>query len=246
MSESTFYTELTRTVFPFQHTQAYDFLTAYGSIESYQNSRGEFISILPTCDVDIKELQSDNWQIPVHVGNFRLVKHIEKLNDGSKTGLFVKSPERIFTTVPRLLDRGDIWWGGPKSGEKPVQIKNSPLIEEQILWESLTLLELLHQGIRCEVPQAILTNAKGENALVVKEIPTTINTVPLQGPNERAIANAIRVCTSFIPEDFGRHNCLIDLDGYLHIIDVNRWAWPPHSNNFRSMLIAEVKRMIAG
>lgn len=229
---------------PYQTSEAYGFLSQYGKIETFTGPHDSLITLLPTCTTDPSHLISANWNIPIHVGNCRYVKHIQALNDGTKTGLFIKSPERDFTQSPMYLKKGEVWWGGTRSGERRIRLLTNPIVEEQTLWEAAILLELLAHNILAEVPQAVLQNNRGDCSLVVQEIPTTAQNVHFPESELHRLTQHIKESTSLVPVDFSRHNCLVDLQGNPHIIDVNRWLWIPHTDDYRKTLLNEIKNGI--
>lgn len=213
--------------------------TNYGPIETYATADGGQLTIFPTCTVSLDRLLASNWETPINVGNSRLIKYI-KSPKHNNDGLFVKSPERYFTQDLPSLYRGKIWYGGAKSGHKPLFFRRNPIIEQQTLFEALILLELCAKDIPAEIPQAILLNKIGEYSLITAEIPTTSQLVKLKGPRYDELFELVNKKTTIIPVDFNRTNCLEDLDGQLHIIDVNRWLWPPFTNSYREKLQTEI------
>ena len=216
-------------------------LTDYGDIQTVLTPSGNTIEILPTCRVPVDALMPENWDLLYPYGHFRIVRSIETLVTGERPGLFVKSPERIFTGKTKFLSEGMVWWGGRRSGEPPLRIDH-PLVEEQTVWEALFLLELAFHDIPSERPQAIVTYPTGYKELIVKTIELnhwngkTLN----RGKNEQELKRDI-LKLGFLPEDYGAHNCLTDQTGVRKIIDVNRWSWPPHSDSFRYRLLELVR-----
>lgn len=214
-------------------------LRSYGPLDSYRTQDGGQITVLPTCCVALNRLHANSWEVPINVGNSRLIKYI-KSPAVNNDGLFVKSPERVFTQDLSSLYQGDIWYGGNRSGQRPLRLHKNPLVEEQTLYEALFLLELHAIGIPAEIPQAILLNRHGEYSLVTQEIPTTSLSVNFKGPQDWQLLELVRQKTTLIPGDYNRSNFLEDLNGQLHIIDVNRWLWPPHTDDYLKKLQTEI------
>lgn len=214
-------------------------LTNYGSIETYSTPDGGQLTVLPTCTVEFDRLLTNNWETPINVGNSRLIKYV-KSPRCNNAGLFIKSPERVFTQDLPSLYQGKIWYGGNKSGHKPLFFRRNPTIEQQTIFEAVILLELLAKNIPAEIPQAILLNEMGEYSLITAEIPTTPFSVELKGPRYEDFFELVKERTTLVPDDFNRTNCLEDLDRKLHIIDVNRWLWPPFTDSYRKNLKSEI------
>jgi len=51
-------------------------------------------------------------------------------------------------------------------------------------------------------------------------------------------------CLGIIPSDDYSCNLVSDTQGYNHIIDVNRWVWKPHTNDFSARLFMAVQRAV--
>ncbi|MCL4360276.1 hypothetical protein M1555_03435 [Patescibacteria group bacterium] len=215
-----------------------DVLGVYGEYKQYELEKGEILTVLSTCSVPIECLEPVNWSVVVPIGNFRQVASIDRLSDGTRPRITLKSPERIFTKEPKYLATGWPWWGGSRSQEKRTTVLRNPVVEEQSLWEAIILLELHRNGIRAEVPQAILQTIEGSCCVIVNTIQVPYFPVTRQG--ESLSAQEIRVKTGLVPEDYGGANLLTDCDGFSHIIDVNRWAWPPYTDDFRRRLIETI------
>ena len=162
-----------------------------------------------------------------------------------EVSLYVKGPERIFNTDEKSLVAGNPWWGGRRSGEKAVYVDN-PIVEEQVCWEAVFLLQLHKYGIRAEVPQAIVTAPDGKKEIIVDGIdtpPTLSDWTPSpQQPSLEKTNQDIEKKAGLVIEDGFSHNCVRDLDGYFYVIDVNRWQWPPYSDSFRTKLCDAIRR----
>lgn len=217
-------------------------LERYGSYQTHEFSSSEKITILPTCTIPLDYLVRENWVKRRPWGNFREVTAIESLSDGTDPQVVIKSPERVLTKYPRYLDAGYPFWGGPRSGHKAILIRGNAVVEEQSIWEAIVLLELYRIGVRAERPQALLEDKEGRRELVVKRIPIygVCDHRPRpkkQGPTEEELREYININSQLEPDDLASHNLPMDTEGYTHIIDVNRWAWPPLTDEFRQRLI---------
>jgi len=229
-------------------------------LESYGGSRqeeinGRVITILPTCDVPFEHLLEENWRKrwsdepakdPYNsYGRFRFVWNVERLTNGEEVALYVKHPERVFTASPYNLERGHIWWGGPRSNErKPLYLRH-PLVEEQTLWQVVYLLELYKQGITAEVPIAVVEWPSGSNELGDSEL-ILHDTEKFHYEDKFSIGNLeVRLgAIGLQPEDLGGHNIVksqYKQDVKPAIIDVNRWLWPPYTNEWRRELTDYVR-----
>ena len=219
----------------------------YGPISTHETESGRKITILPTCSLPETHLIEENWdptERKINQGNFRRVRSIKSLVNNERTSLYVKGPERLLTASLERLRKGCVWWGGPRSGERYVYFPNG-IIEEQAEWEAAYLLELHKHGIRAELPQAVVESPDGQKEVVVRKIERygwfQRKPLPQQTPKER-ICPHIREATGLIPVDCGDHNRILDHAGYWTIIDVNRWEWPPHTNNFKEKLVEIIRR----
>lgn len=213
-------------------------LDAYGGYETWETPSGDKITLLLPCSVPVETLIPDNWGIGVPMGNTRDVKEIKTLRNGNHAGIVVKSPERIFTVQPTVED--DIWWKGPRSGKRGIHINNNSLVEEQAVWEGVILLGLYIYGLRAEIPQAIIEKQNGRSVVVVKEITTPIGGLHAGLSRNDILAQARQF--GFIPEDaYDDRNIIRDEDGYSRVIDVNRWGWQPHTNEYRKKLLDVIR-----
>lgn len=210
-------------------------LQDYGPCELYVTPTNTVILTLPTRTMPISQFVEENWVSPAAYGNVRNVYLVEQLTDGTRTNLFVKSPERLFNKI----HSSDFWWGGRSSGEEPLLIKNNPAVEEQAFWEAVFLLELAKNGIKAETPQAILITDPTEYRIIVKRIEGRGPTV--RGPDPKELASLVREL-GLIPIDLSYYNLIIDRDGYLNIIDTNRWYWPPHTDNFTQRVLEAIEQ----
>lgn len=221
---------------------AWELLECYGKCRNYQIPSGDLITVLPTSRVPLSYLVRDNWRKIDPVGNFRGVDIIERLIDGTDPALVVKSPERYFTKDEEKLRKGYPWWGGWRSHERRVCVVGNPVVEEQSIWEAIILLELHRLQVCAEVPEALVRTNSGERLLVVDKItkpklyesPSTLQSGQLTC---KEIRDYIRTKTDLEPEDLEIHNRVIDVMGYPHIIDVNRWLWPPYTDDYRIRLL---------
>ncbi|HLC78061.1 MAG TPA: hypothetical protein VJH92_02975 [Candidatus Nanoarchaeia archaeon] len=234
--------------------KARELLESYGSLRQ-EEVNGRVITILPTCDIPFDHLLEENWRKrwsdePAKdphnsYGNYRFVWNVERLANGEEVALYVKHPERVFTKTPANLERGHIWWGGPRSKEgQPLYLRH-PSVEEQTLWQAVYLLELYKQGIPAEVPLAIVEWPSGTNELGDSEL--ILHDVEQFPYSERfAIWNLDERLAKIglLPEDLGGHNIISSKhtrSGKAAIIDVNRWLWPPHTDEWRRELTEYVR-----
>ncbi len=219
---------------------AWEVLGEYGVYKTYVLPSGEKATILPTCVVPIDYLNRDNWAKTNQMGKFRQVVAVQVLSDGVSPEIVVKSPERVLTKEPRCLEKGYPFWGGDRSGQKYTYIVGNPVVEEQVVWEAAILLELLRLGIKAERPLAIIEGINGARELVVNKIPVHVGnpgSIKLRGPTEQEIRDHLKANSPLVPDDLAPHNLLRDTNGYTHVIDVNRWAFLPHTDHFRKCLI---------
>lgn len=228
-------------------TRVSELLLEYGPCPVYRTEAGRKLTLLPTRTVPETHLIEENWnpkQVSQDEGNFRKVRWIYQLVNGDKVSLYIKGPELIFTADQRRLEKGEIWWGGPRSGERYIRIRE-PVVEDQVEWESIFLLELHRHGIRAEVPQALVEDTYGKKELIVHGVDTNYDKKcePNQ-PSYDELFDIIRKEIGLVPEDEGGHNLLYDKDGYLTIIDVNRWEWPPYTNDFRKRLLEAIQKRV--
>jgi len=221
-----------------------DLLASYGPVQEYTSPRGNELIVFPTCPVPSEQLFEENWHPldrKIDHGNCRRVRHIAKLADGSKTNLYVKSPEVLFTASFSVLEKGRYWWGGRRSGEKYVAIVDQPLVQEQSEWEALILLGLHAARIPAEIPYALSFTPQGGTELIVGEVREgshSLSYYPLRTYTE--LSSAIDDA-GFSKDDFGSHNLLRPQDGLTTIIDVNRWRWSPYTDFFDQQLLALVR-----
>ena len=212
-------------------------IAQYGSYESYELPSGDSLLALPSRSVPIEYLQQETWRIKTPMGNARRVYSVDELADGTKPHIIIKSPERIFTKNEKILSQGNPWWGGLRSGEsRTITIKGNPVVEEQIFWEAITLMELLRLNIRAEIPQAIISHADGSNELVVQEFMSWSSEGEDDGFPQTHSKESVTE-SGLVPEDYTEFNILRDNFNRQCIIDVNRWSWPPYTNSIRQKLL---------
>lgn len=223
----------------FQDRDAGHLLGRYGMCQSYEIPTGETITVFSTCSVPIPHLIRENWDRKTAMGHFRGVYSVDSLSDGVKPDIVVKSPERTFTKDDRLLENGYLWWGGSRSAQRRTTIIGNPVVEVQALWEAIILLELHHNGVRAEVPQALIRGGDGSCELVVNEIgqpggfASSTDVIPSRGEIQ---------AMGLQPEDWPGTNILRDDEGISWTIDVNRWSWPPYTNDHRRRLLQEIQK----
>lgn len=226
----------------YKYTDARRLLEQYGHLKDCVLPTGEMATILPQFDIPCNYLDSSNWVRTIPLGNFRNVRAIRFLPDTTKPAIVGKSPERAFTRGPNQLEKGYPWWGGEKSGERPICIQNNPVVEEQAVWEAITLLELRKQGVRAEIPQALIQYKDGKMELIVREI-SSRESAKRNGPSWHEMLNRITEI-GLVPVDSGGHNLLTDEQGNITLIDTNRWLWPPYTDNYRIRLVSEITATI--
>ena len=205
-------------------------LQGYGPTEDHLLTNGTLIQVFSSHTLPLSHLLEENWAVVHPCGHFRSVRRVTRLKDGTSTGIYVKSAERVFTTEPRKLAKGIFWWGGSRSGEKPIFILNQSIVEERTVWEAVYLLELDRLGISAEKPQALVTHTNGDKELLVAEVHSSSFTNCLEY-DARLIETLTRV--GFLPNDL---QALANCSGR-HIIDVNRWEWMPVTNTSRRKLL---------
>ncbi|MEK6923653.1 MAG: hypothetical protein AABW54_00245 [Candidatus Micrarchaeota archaeon] len=204
----------------------------------YFRTPGHHVIALPGCSVPPEALVPENWfGHKPNAGNAREVLKVSMLsngpirdNSGRETFLFVKSPERAFQ---------------PPSERGVVHDKNgftlpsdSPLVENQAKWEARVLLGLLARGIPAEEPQAVITDVKtGRRVVVTKFVGISKGT----DAASKALSSKARDAGA-VPVDASYRNVLGNARGVSHVIDANRWKWPPFTNAYRARLMRAIER----
>ena len=221
---------------PLEQQVAYNTLLKYGPCLQYRTDTGRTLTVLPTCTTSLDHLIEEHWDQKSrehYCGNFRNVRRISNLSDGTPLLLYTKAAEYRFR-IPVLTGIFDnlIWWGGPR-------LVSNPTVEEQTIWEAIFLLELHKNNIRAEIPQAIVEYT-GKKELIVKGIPVDYTCRPAQDQPSYDETFALIRQTGMTPIDYGGHNILCDVQGYNHVIDVNRWIWEPYTDDFRTRLLRTV------
>ena len=219
--------------------QVYSLLEQYGPLERHETKSGLQLLLFPTREIQREHLILDNWDdkyCKVHCGNFRSVLEVKLKSNLEDVLIYSKGPEKIFTTNIDKLTKGEPWWGGPRSREKPIVV-SANVVEEQVLWEALFLLRLHEYGLFAEIPQAVVTDLQGRKKLLVKGIKHSsipVCFMPEQISDDERIKRIENA--GFVPDDYDGHNMITDYNGITHIIDVIRWKWPPRSDGFRQRL----------
>jgi len=232
-------------------------LENYGGLRK-EEVNGRVITVLPTCNVPFDHLLEENWRKKcsdepakdpgLHYGRYRFVWNIQRLANGEEVALYVKHPERVFTKSQHNLEKGHIWWGGPRSSEgQPIYLRH-PLVEEQTLWQAVYLLELYKQGITAEVPLAIVEWPSGSHKLGDSEL-IVHDTEKFPYSERFSLANLDSKFeeSGLVPVDHGGHNIVKSFyrkEAKAAIIDVNRWLWPPHTDEWRRELTDYVGREV--
>ena len=212
-------------------------LREYGPIQDTPTN-GRLIQLLPTRTLPLDHLLEENWTTVHSYGHFRSVRRAVSLKDGSPAGVYAKSAERVFSAEPKILARGNFWWGGSRSGEKAIHLPNQPLVEERTVWEAIYLLELAHLGIAAERPQALVTHPNGNIELLVADL-----------GNELGFTNCFWGATATEKMLLATGFHINDLQALVgetgrHIIDVNRWEWLPFTNPSHEALLGLIRGRI--
>lgn len=207
-------------------------LREYG-LSDYYLANGTLVQVFASNTLPLTHLLRENWGVIYPCGHFRSVGYVISLKDGTPGGLYVKSAERVFTAEPRILAKGNFWWGGSRSGEKSIFLPNQPLVEEQTAWEAAYLLELDRLEIPAEKPQALITYPNGNKELLTKEIVSASGFTNCLVGNGNTETTAALADAGFLPDDL---QAMVNHSGH-HIIDVNRWSWPPFTNSSRENLL---------
>ncbi len=241
------------------------------SLRFFKTPGGSHVIILPNCRIPAQYLVPENWdenESKSNLGNMRQVKKITHLRNSKKiqdksggaVHFYVKSPERAFAL------RTAMFLGGK---ENPYGLWNNPnrqgvalsgnLVERLVNYEARILLGLKINKIRAEEPQAIVIHSNGQKELIIRGIKTPLMP-PLRETEEVRVGkrrvgkkpldvNELKEKVGkigMIPADLGgtRHNIVYDRKGRGHVIDVNRWIWPPHTDKYREALLDAVAREI--
>jgi hypothetical protein len=202
------------------------------------------IILLPSRTVPVEDLDPSRWTKTTPMGNVRKVISVDEVDGtGRDPRLVVKSAERVFTTDEEKLDRGNIWWDGPRSTDRPIRVSGAP-VEERTLWEAAILTELWSRDIPTETPQAILRAPDGRVDLVVERIPETYG----QPREVRAenLLEEVQETTDLVPVDATSYNAVTDPEGVDHLIDVNRWRWPGYTDGLDFKIAAAVRATLQG
>ncbi len=228
---------------PFENIEEVKLLKKYCKFQSYRPTSDEIVTFLLPYSIPSFDFVTENWQKITQMGNVRKVFSIDSLLDGSDPKLVVKSPERVFTKEEFYLQKDLPWWGGARTLERKVLFHQNPLIERQILWETIFLLELNQKGIRAEQPLAIRQSSSGGYSLIVNKINVPSNYAAVKNVEGYPTFDEIYKKTGLKPyPDWQGHNILKDINGYQWIIDVNRWSWPGCTDNFHRELIQLIRQ----
>ena len=226
----------------------------FKSIRHFKTPSGSRVIVLPTCVVSLEHLVESNWKRvgrESDVGHVRKVLRISRLSNGRlisdiQTGkrvkLYVKSPEHEFDVDPKLGQYA-CWSRGLTL--TPVSISVPDVrVEKQATWEARILLGLLRNGIKTEVPQAIVIDKDGRRSVITTAIPDNVIGRFLLSPHNLEIVKHQVRERGFVPLDLQRTNVIVNTHG-LHIIDVNRWQWPPFTDEYQQRLIKAVHEQAA-
>ncbi len=218
----------------------------FKSIRHFETPSGSHVIVLPTCSVPLEHLVESNWKkigTEDNVGNVRKVLRISRLSNGklirdsagNRVKLYVKHPEHEFDADPKLGQHAP-WSRGLTL--TPVSIETADIrVEKQATWEARILLGLLAKGIKAEVPQAIVIDKNDRRSVITKAIPDNIIGYFLRFPSK--LEEHLARERGFVPVDLRRTNVIVNSRG-VHVIDVNRWGWPPFTDVYRRRLIEAV------
>lgn len=220
-----------------------DRIRRHGELEHFRTPSGVRVILLPTRTVPHEQLIPDNWehQSKVPVGNRRIVYNVTRLIDGTKVDLYAKQPERYFTADRKRLKTSDPWWGGAKSGEKSLFIRNHPLVERLAAYEAMILMHWIRSGYAGEIPQAILFHPTGVRELVVAGARRSTDRFQLRHLSVNEVPEAARTI-GLTPHDASQFNTNQDEEGRNNVIDVSRWEWPRFTDAYRRRLVALIDR----
>lgn len=192
----------------------------YGNVRSYTTDDGDRITTLPTCTVPVEQLVPMNWKNPQFLKSNRDVRKISTLIDASHVQLFAKSFEQPCVSYE---------------------------VFDQLSWESIFLLELIRNGFRTEIPQALVQGKLiYDQHLIVQEIADGTakklagvfrgETFVDPRPERDRILADVQVKTTLELGDDAHHNFLTDIDGREWIIDVIRWGFRPFRKRLEELL----------
>lgn len=208
-------------------------LESYGCL-TYE-LKGRRIVRTPYAEFPNEEFLEEHWSSE-QLGHVRSVLRREDM------ALLSKHAEYSFTSDKEQLDRGMIWI---RDRMYPHVNVSGSTVEEQIDWEAIFLLELLKNDIKAEVPQAVV-EYYGNKRLIVKGIESpTLKDIVEGRCNLKNDTNSIQKAEELglKPIDVVQNN-LVDTNGYQRIIDVSRWLWPPHTDEFHSRLVSLIRERI--
>ncbi len=210
-----------------------------GSIRHFKTPSGSHVIVLPTCTVPLEYLVEENWdrkKVQVGWGNMRRITRVKGLNNGIKVDLFVKDPERRFK-VRRfgILRKLRSPWTYKDVNKRKSLSKVHLGVEKQAVREARILMGLKYSGLKAEEPQAIVIQRDGTRELIVKTI--QFGEVGVSHEKEKRLNKLVR-SKGFKPNDLTERNIVQDENGNdQHIIDVNRWEWPPVTDKYKRMLL---------
>ncbi len=211
-----------------------------GQIKFFKTPRGSHVIVLPTCTVPLAHLVEENWLETHSEGRMRTVWRIDTLKNGSQmASLFAKEPERMHSIEKNKY--GDYW------NRHADKIKVAGLlIERQATWEARILLGLAHANIPAEKPQAIVIRKDGTRFVITKSVHHAApnNADGIFQDDAENLEDRAKEC-GFEPIDLYPSNLVTDDSGVAHIIDVNRWNWPPYTDRYRRKFIAAIEQAIA-
>lgn len=214
----------------------------FKSIRHFKTPSRSHVIVLPTCKLPLSHLVEENWGRNVNVGTTRMVLRIDSLANGQRVTdksrrpivLFLKSPELEFKPN-RPQDPWLCGWDFGVLLDDPKDMR----IQKQAVWEARILLGLKKKGIRAEVPQAIIIDNEGNRSVVTRGINApVVRSLIIRSADRERFRRRVK-CKGFVPIDLW-DNVIGDKSRHLHVIDVNRWEWPPFIDVYKKRLLEAI------
>ncbi len=218
-----------------------------GSIRFFKTPSGNHVIVLPTCSVPVEYLARENWLYYFHEGHVRKVSSVQRLrnsepitdHEGKEVVLYAKGPERYYANWHEIS--ASVPWNQALDERRVEMTTGDVRVEKQATWEARILLGLLHKGIKAEEPQAIVIHRNGSREVITKGI---AGEEPQQGFLKDRHLKERATNAGFVPVDLSSGNVIEDPHGDHHIIDVNRWGWPPFTDIYKKRLIRAIHEEI--
>lgn len=219
-----------------------------GSMRFFRTPAGAHVIVFPVCKFPLPHLIPENWdaeQKSEDIGNVRAVFQIDKLVNGTKTGFYVKSPERMFTRDLGWIKSGDVWhqiWEAEQG--KVIQFKPGAekAVERMASKEAKILLQLTKSGIKTEYPFALVVHANGERQLLTTPV---VRWTPASKERPRFADEKFeeKIGKAGLESvDFDLHNLIAGEEG-INIIDVHRWKGAGTEKYMRTLIEALQKQL---